>query len=584
MSHKRVLIVGGVAGGASAAARVRRLSEEAEITVFERGPYVSFANCGLPYHVGGEIPDRDELLLLTPEDFRVRFNIDVRVRHTVLSVDTAARAIRVRDETAGREFDEAYDALVLAPGAAPIRPPLPGIDREGHFFVRNVPDVDQINAWLETRPVRRAVIAGGGYIGLEMAEQLHRRGLEVTLVEALPQVMAPLDEDMAGWLEWELRGHGVKLHLGDPVAAFEAPASDEAAQASTVVLLSGRRVPADLVILALGVRPEADLARAAGLEIGARGGIRVNEHQQTSDPRVWAVGDAVEVRDRITGEWTLLPLAGPANRQGRIAADHLLGRDSRYRGSLGTGLVRVFGLTAGMTGANEKTLRRVGIPYETLFLYPLSHAGYYPDAHPISLKVLFAPDTGKLLGAQIVGAAGVDKRLDVLATALHAGLTTDDLAELELGYAPPFGSAKDPVNLAGMAAQNVRRGDVRLAHWPDVEALDPRRQFLLDVRNPDEWETGHLPGATLIPLPELRARVDELPRDKEIIAYCRSGQRSYFACRFLSQRGYRVRNLAGSYFHLAARLRLKAIENPQRDAPTAFPEEHADTPKPPSTS
>jgi NADPH-dependent 2,4-dienoyl-CoA reductase/sulfur reductase-like enzyme/rhodanese-related sulfurtransferase len=547
MSSQRLIIVGGVAGGASAAARARRLCEQCEIVVFERGPHVSFANCGLPYFVGGEIVEPDSLLLQTPETLRARFNLDVRVNTEVMALDRASQVVKVREVATGRGYDQAYDALVLSTGAAPLRPPIPGIDRPNHFTVRNIPDVERIMAWSNGCARCRAVVVGGGYIGLEMAEQLRRRDFSVTLVEALPQVMTPLDPEMAAWLHQELRANGVELHLNDPVVAFEAPTAGEPARASIVVLKSGRRLPADSVILGLGVKPEVGLARAAGLEIGDRGGIRVNEHLQTSDPRIWAVGDAVEVRDAVTGQWALIPLAGPANRQGRIAADNIFGRSSRYHGTFGTAILRLFQLTAGCTGANEKCLRKAGIPFQALHLHPGSHAGYYPGAEPIAMKVLFAPDTGKLLGAQAVGQDGVDKRIDVLATALKAGMTMNDLAELELAYAPPFGSAKDPVNLAGMAAQNVLAGDVQLAQWHEVASRDPKRTVLLDVRRVDERAKGHIPGSIHIPLDEVRERMSELPRDREIIVQCQSGQRSYFACRILAQRGFHVRNLTGSF-------------------------------------
>ncbi|MBI5385385.1 MAG: FAD-dependent oxidoreductase [Verrucomicrobia bacterium] len=544
---QRLVIVGGVAGGASAAARARRLSEDAEIVVLERGPHVSFANCGLPYFVGGEIAQREDLLLQTPASLRARFNLDVRVGSEVVSIDRTKKAVRVREAQTGREYDQPYDALVLSTGAAPLRPPLPGIDRPGHFTVRNVPDVDAILAWLGDTKDARAVVVGGGYIGLEMAEQLRRRGLGVALVEALPQVMAPLDPEMAAWLHQELRANAVELHLGDPVAAFDLPQDGEHARASVVVLRSGQRLPADLVVLGLGVRPETALARQAGLEIGSLGGLRVNESMQTSDPHIWAVGDAVEVRDAVTGAWSLVPLAGPANRQGRVAADAIFGRAARYTATQGTAILRLFTLSAGCTGASEKSLRKAGLPCQAIHLHPASHAGYYPGASPIALKVLFAPDTGRLLGAQAVGRDGVDKRLDVLATALRAGLTVDDLAELELSYAPPFGSAKDPVNLAGMAAQNALRGEVRLAQWSEVASLDANTTLLVDVRTDEERQKGFIPGSTHIPLHQLRARLGELPKDKEIVVFCQSGQRSYFASRLLAQRGYRVRNLTGSF-------------------------------------
>ena len=547
-SHHRLVVVGGVAGGASAAARARRLCERCEIVVLERGPHVSFANCGLPYFVGGEIAQQDDLLLQTPASLRARFNLDVRVHSEVTAIDRARREVHVSDRASGRQYSLPFDSLILSTGAAPLRPPIPGIDRDGHFTVRNIPDVDRIQAWIRDHPGgRRAIVVGGGYIGLEMAEQLTRRGLETVVVEAMPQVMAPLDPEMAAWLHGELRENGVGLHLGDSVAGFEPPREAETAQASVVVLRSGKRLQADLVVLGLGVRPEVSLARDCGLELGAAGGIRVDDTLRTTDPAIFAVGDAVEVRDRVTGALGVVPLAGPANRQGRIAAENALGRDSRYAGTWGTAILRLFRLSAGCTGANERALRRAGIPFEVLHLHPGSHAGYFPGAEPIAMKVLFAPDTGRLLGAQAVGRDGVDKRIDVLATALKAGMTVHDLAELELAYAPPFGSAKDPVNLAGMAAQNVLRGDVVLAQWNEVAALDPGQTLILDVRRCEERARGMIEGAMHIPLDELRSRLGELPRDREIVVHCQSGQRSYFASRILSQNGFRVRNLTGSY-------------------------------------
>jgi len=548
MQPKRLVIVGGVAGGASAATRARRLCESCEITVLERGPHVSFANCGLPYFVGGEIVRQDALLLQTPETLRARFNLDVRVNSEVTAIDRAGRRVRVRERLSGREYDLPYDALVLSTGASPSLPPIPGIEREGHFTVHTVPDVERIKAWTRDCRACRAVIVGGGFIGLEMAEQLVRHGgLSVSVVQSQPQVMAPLDPEMAAWLHLELRTHGVDLFLGTPVVSFDAPRESESARASVVVLKDGRRLPADTVVLSLGVRPEVRLARDAGLEIGGLGGIRVTEHLQTSDPCIWAVGDAIEVRDANTGAWSLVALAGPANRQGRIAADNIFGRPSPYRGTWGTAILRVFDLTAGCTGANEKTLRAAGIPHRVLHLHPGSHAGYYPGAEPIAIKILFAPDSGRLLGAQAVGRDGVDKRLDVLATALQGGMTVEDLAGLELAYAPPFGSAKDPVNLAGMAAQNVLAGDASLTQWYEVAALDPGKTLVLDVRRSAEREQGSIPGSLHIPLDELRGRLGELPKEREIVAYCQTGQRSYFACRLLAYHGFRVRNLTGAW-------------------------------------
>ncbi len=547
MHKQQIVIVGGVAGGASAAARARRLCEDCDIIIFEKGPHVSFANCGLPYFFGGEIVEQDSLLLQTPKSLRARFNLDARVNTEVMAIERDKQVVRVRDVTTGGEYSQPYDALVLSTGAAPLKPPIPGIDRPNHFAIRNIPDVEKILAWSNGCERCRAVVVGGGYIGLEMAEQLRRRDFGVTLVEALPQVMAPLDPEMAAWLHQELRANGVALHLNDPVAAFAAPTPGEPARASIVVLKSGKRLPADSVILGLGVKPEVALGRAAGLEVGERGGIRVNEHLRTNDPHIWAVGDAIEVRDAVTGQWALIPLAGPANRQGRIAADNIFGRPSRYNGTCGTAILRLFNLSAACTGANEKSLRKAAMPFQALHLHPGSHAGYYPGAEPIAMKILFAPDTGRLLGAQAVGRDGVDKRIDVLATALKAGMTVQDLADLELAYAPPFGSAKDPVNIAGMAAQNVVAGDVRLAQWNEIGSLDAKHTVLLDVRRAEERAKGHIPGSIHIPLDDLRARMDELPRDREIVVHCQSGQRSYYACRILSQHGFRVRNLAGSF-------------------------------------
>jgi NADPH-dependent 2,4-dienoyl-CoA reductase/sulfur reductase-like enzyme/rhodanese-related sulfurtransferase len=547
MNKKRIIIVGGVAGGASAATRARRLCEECEIIVFERGPYVSFANCGLPYFVGGEIVEQDSLLLQTPATLRARFNLDVRVSTEVLSIDRTAQVVKVREMASGREYEQPFDSLVLSTGASPLRPPIPGIDRAGHFTVRNIPDVENIMAWIKECRACRAVVVGGGYIGLEMAEQLKHRGLGVTVVEAMPQVMTPLDPEMAAWLHAEFKANGVALHLGDAVAAFEPPKPGETARASVVVLKSGKRIEADSVVLGLGVRPENSLAKSAGLELGALGGVRVNEHLQTSDPEIYAVGDAIEVRDAVTGAWSLIPLAGPANRQGRIAADNIFGRPSRYEGTWGTAILRLFKLSAGCTGANEKSLRKAGIPFQALHLHPGSHAGYYPGAEPIAMKILVAPDTGKLLGAQAVGQDGVDKRIDVFATALKGSMTVNDLAELELAYAPPFGSAKDPVNMAGMAAQDVLASDSQLAQWNEIASLDPKLTVLLDVRRADERVKGFIPGSIHIPLDEIRSRMNELPRDREIIVYCQSGQRSYFACRTLAQNGFRVHNLTGGF-------------------------------------
>jgi NADPH-dependent 2,4-dienoyl-CoA reductase/sulfur reductase-like enzyme/rhodanese-related sulfurtransferase len=542
---RKVLIVGGVAGGMSAATRLRRLDENATIVVFERGPHVSFANCGLPYYLGGEITERGKLLVQTPARLKEVFNLDVRVNHEVLAIDREKKTIEVRDRSTNTTYTERYDSLVLATGAAPLVPPIPGIERAGHFTLRNLDDTDRIHAWVGKSDVRRAVVVGAGFIGLEMAEQLVHRGLQVSVVELLPQVLGPLDPEMVAPIHEELKMHGVALYLGDKVERFDEAEGE--ALASKVVLASGQTLPADVVILGLGVRPESKLAKEAGLTLGPRGGVRVDAHMRTSDPSIWAVGDAVEVRDPITGGEGIVPLAGPANRQGRMVADNIVGRVAAYKGTLGTAIVRVFDLVAGSTGASEKTLTRAGVPFEVVHLHPGSHAGYYPGAEPIHLKVLFDPRTGKLLGAQAVGRDGVDKRLDVFATVLHHEGTVQDLAELELSYAPPFGSAKDPVNLAGMAAQNILAGDVRVGHWHEVEGLRKAGAGLVDVREVSEYDRGNIPGALHIPLGQLRGRLNELDRDREWLVYCQSGQRSYNACRILRQHGYRCRNLTGAY-------------------------------------
>jgi len=548
MTKERIVIIGGVAGGATCAARARRLSEEAEIIVLERGPFVSFANCGLPYHIGGEIADRSKLVLQTPEGLKKRFNLDVRTHTEATGIDRAGQTVETRDTRTGATATIAYDHLVLAMGAAPLHPPIPGIDRPGLFTLRNIPDMDAIIAWIESSGARNAVVVGGGYIGLEMAEQLHRRGLRIALAEMLPQVMAPLDPEMAAFLHAELKENGIALHLGDGVAAFDDTRDGESAASGVVVLKSGARLPADLIILGLGVRPEVHLARDAGLEIGKAGGIRVDEHHRTADPRIWAVGDAVEVINPVTGNHGIIPLAGPANRQGRMVADNILGEGPRkYAGTLGTAALRLFKLTAACTGANERALLACGREYKCVHLHPGHHVGYFPGAKPIALKILFDPGTGHLLGAQAVGEEGVDKRIDVLAVALRACMTVDDLAELELCYAPPYGAAKDPVNLAGMAAQNIRAGLVDVVHWNQMGTDALAGAFILDVRDAAETKVGMLPGAKHIPLGELRQRLEELPRDREIVVHCQSGQRSYNACRLLSQRGFSVRNLSGSW-------------------------------------
>jgi len=559
----KVIIVGGVAGGASCAARLRRLDEKAEILMVERGPYVSYANCGLPYHVGGSIEQESSLLVATEQTFREQFAIDCRTRCEVVGISAAQKTVELKNHVTGEVTTEKYDKLVLSPGAAPIRPPLPGIDLPGIFSVRTVPDARAIREWLDqdaaehagmnsytgmqtVLPAKRAVVVGGGFIGLEMVENLIHRGLEVTLVERLNQVMPPLDPEMARLVERYMIRHGVRLELDDGVAGFQQSADG----ALEVLTASGKRLPADIVILAIGVRPETALAKMAGIEVGQRGGIRVDEHMRTSDPDIFAVGDAVEVRDFVTGQWSLVALAGPANRQGRIAAEVIAGRDSRFRGTQGTSICQIFEAAIASTGASEKLLTQLGeTDFEKIYLYPNSHAGYYPGAKYIAMKVLFRKSDGRLLGAQVLGEDGVPKRIDSFAMAIQAGFTIYDLEESELSYAPPFGSAKDPVNFAGMVAADVLRGDMPLTHWNSVDG-----GFLLDVRNPPELAVESVPGAVNIPLPQLRARLGELPRDRAILVICRSGQRAYYATRILLQNGFKARNISGgmlSRSHLA---------------------------------
>ena len=556
----KVIIVGGVAGGASCAARLRRLDEKAEIVMVERGPYVSYANCGLPYHIGGVIEKESSLLVADANTFRSQFAVDARTGCEAIAISPDNKTVDLRDVATGKVTTESYDKLVLSPGAPSVRPPLPGIDLPGIFEVRTVPDARAIREWIEkgsafltgmhkysgfqtVRPKTRAVVIGGGFIGLETAENLAHRGFDVTLIEMLDQILAPLDPEMARIVEGYVEKHGIRLALGDGVAAFK-PAADGTIDVETK---SGKSYRADLVILSLGVRPDTTLAKMAGLTIGERGGIRVDDQMRTSNPDIFAVGDAIEVKDFVTGEWSLIALAGPANRQGRIAADVIAGRDSRFRGTQGTSVIGLFGAVAAWTGVGEKTLNRLGdADYEKIYLYPNSHAGYYPGAKPIAMKTLFRKSDGRLLGAQAVGEDGVDKRISALAMALQMGATIYDLEEAELCYAPPFGSAKDPVNFAGMVAADVLRGDMPLAHWASA-----RDGFLLDVRSPVELAVESVAGAVNIPLTELRARLNELPRDREIHVVCRSGQRAYYATRILLQHGFKASDVAGGMLSLA---------------------------------
>jgi NADPH-dependent 2,4-dienoyl-CoA reductase/sulfur reductase-like enzyme/rhodanese-related sulfurtransferase len=540
----KLVIVGGVAGGASAATRTRRLSEEADIVLFERGPDVSFANCGLPYYLGGEIADRDKLLVAKPALLINRFRIDVRPRTSVEAIDRAAKLVRVRDLKDGRQYELPYDKLILATGAAPLRPPIPGIDLPGVFTLRNLADVDQIKALVD-QGVSDAVIVGAGFIGLELAENMVRRGIRATVIELQDQVLPPLDREMTMPIAEQLRSHGVTLRLGTSAEAFE-PTADGV----SVVLRSGDRLRAQLVLLGVGVRPESHLAVAAGLDVGARGGVCVDEHMRTSDPDIYAVGDVVEVKSYVTGAPAQIPLAGPANRQGRIAADHIFGRESHFRGSQGTAIVRVFNLTAAVSGESEKSLRRSGRPFLKVYVHPNQHAGYYPGAQPMTIKLLFAPDDGTLFGAQVVGAEGVDTRIDILAVALQTRMTVFDLEEVELAYSPQYGSAKDAINMAGFVASNVLRGDCPQVYAEDLAVPTPATSpmpFLLDVRTPAEFAAGAIPGFVNIPVEDLRGRLGDVPTDRRIVVTCQGGQRGYLATRLLMLHGRDAANLAGGY-------------------------------------
>lgn len=535
---KKILIVGGVAGGASAAARFRRLDEAARIIMFERGDYISFANCGLPYHIGGVITNRDDLLLQTPESFKQRFNIDVRVASEVVGINRNKKEVEVVELATGKRYTEPYGQLILSPGAEPARPAIVGMDSDRVFTLRSVADMDRIVEFINTESPRRALVVGAGYIGLEMAESLCSRGLSIEVVEALDQVMPGLDKEMSWFLERHLVEHGVALRLGDGVCSFEQSGSS-----LKIKLSSGGELNCDFAMLTVGVRPEVKLARDAKLEIGQQGGIKVNEYLQTSDPDIYAIGDAVEVCDYVLGGATWIPLAGPANKQGRTVADNLCGMKRKYKGTQGTAIVKLFDLTAAITGANEKTLAKTNIAYEKVYLHPASHAGYYPGAEMMHIKLLFGKPEGRILGAQIVGGDGVDKRIDVLAVAIRAGMTVFDLQELELAYAPPYGSGKDPVNMAGFVAANVLEGTMKIRHFNELEHDD----FVLDVRTPAEFARGAIPNAKNVPLGNIRNKLEELPRDRTINAYCGVGLRSYIACRILEQNGFEARNLSGGY-------------------------------------
>ena len=539
----KIVIVGGVAGGATAAARIRRLDEQAQVVVFERSGYVSYANCGLPYYIGGVIPDPAHLTLQTPESFWQRFHIDMRVRHEVLDIHPEEKTVTVRNLDTGDEFEEDYDKLLLSPGAKPTCPPLPGIDLDGVLTLRTVEDTLHLKQRIHTHRPRSAVLVGGGFIGVELAENLRELGLEVTVVERLPQLMSPFDPEMASFLHGKMRQRGVRLLLGRTVEGFQ-----QAGNGLRVLLKGEQPLRADMVVLAIGVTPDARLAKEAGLELGVRGSILVNDRMETSAPDIYAVGDAVQVRHFVSGEDALISLAGPANKQGRIAADNICGGDSRYSGSQGSSVLKVFDMTAAATGLSEGGAKRAGIDCDKVYLSPASHAGYYPGGQVMTMKVLFERETFRLLGAQIVGYEGVDKRIDVLATAIRAGLSALDLAELDLAYAPPYSSAKDPVNMAGFMIENLAHGLVKQFHWDEADSL-PRdgSVTLLDTRTCMEYSHSHLDGFVNIPVDELRDRLGELPQGRPVYVVCQSALRSYLACCILAQNGFDCRHLAGGY-------------------------------------
>ncbi|WP_455078906.1 CoA-disulfide reductase [Peptostreptococcus stomatis] len=537
---KKILIVGGVAGGATVAARLRRLDETANIIMFERGEYISFANCGLPYYIGQVITEREALLVQTVEGMSARFNLDIRNFSEVTAVDPDKMEVTVKNLQTGQEYTESYDELILSPGANPVKPPIPGLaDADNVFTLRNIPDTDAIKAYVDEKEPKEAVVIGGGFIGIEMAENLVERGVKVHLVEMLDQVMAPFDFEMAQILHAHMIDHGVDLVLGDGVDSFKD-------NGRTIVLKSGREIHTDITILSIGVKPENALAVSAGLEIGPRGHIKVNDKLETSKPHIYALGDAIETQDRVYGQPASIALASPANRQARILADRLNGIDVRYKGALGTSVAKVFDMTASSTGKNEKSLKQMGIDnYKVVHLHLLSNAGYYPTAMPLDFKLIFEVPSGKILGAQAVGFAGVEKRIDVIATAIAGGLTVRDLEDVELAYAPPFSSAKDPVNMAGYVATNIIDGLVEAVTVDKIDDLVAQGAFLIDVRTPEEYELGSIEGSVNIPLDELRDRLDEIPKDKDLYVTCQVGLRGYLAARILTQKGFKPINLDG---------------------------------------
>lgn len=538
---KKIIIVGGVAGGATAAAKLRRISEDVEIVLIERGEYISFANCGLPYYIGETIKERGKLLVQTVKGMSERFKIDIRNVSEVIEVDPENKKVTIKNLQTDELYNETYDKLLLSPGAKPIVPPIPGLkENKTLFTLRNIPDTDKIKNYVDNQNPKKAVVIGGGFIGIEMAENLAEREIEVTIIEMANQIMAPIDIEMASILQKHLMDKGVNLILENGVQSF-------ADNGRKVILSDGTELETDMTILSIGVKPENELAKSAGLAIGERGGIIVNEYLQTSNEDIYAVGDAVEVVDYISGIKAMIPLAGPANRQGRIAANNMMGKKETYQGTLGTSIAKVFDLTVASTGNNEKTLKRLGIPYEVVHIHPSSHAGYYPGAEPISLKLIFDQQTGRIFGAQAVGADGVDKRIDVIATAIKGGLTVEDLTHLELSYAPPYSSAKDPVNMAGYVATNVLEGELEQVQWHEVDEIIAEGGLLIDVREPKERENGYIDGSVNISLHEIREKLVELPKDKTIYVSCQVGLRGYLASRILKNNGFNVKNVDGGW-------------------------------------
>jgi len=542
---QKVIIVGGVAGGASAAARLRRLDENIEIIMFERGSYISFANCGLPYYIGGTIKERDALLIQTPEAMKARFNMDIRIDSEIVAINRDKKTVTVNELKTGRTYEESYDTLVLSPGSSPIRPNIPGIDSPNIFTLWNIPDTDAIKHFVDTHPIKTATVIGGGFIGIEMVENLHDLGIDVTVVEMADQVLTPIDYEMAQIVHHHLSNKGIRLYLKNGVKSFSYKDG-----VTEVELQDGTTVTSDLVILSIGVSPNGHLAKTADLKVNNRGGIIVDQYLKTSDPSIYAVGDAIEVIDYVNQIPAMIPLAGPANKQGRMVANNIVGRLESYEGTQGTSVAKVFDLTVASTGANEKALNRLGKEYGKDYLItivqPKSHAGYYPGALPMTLKVIFDME-GKILGAQNVGYEGIEKRIDVIATAMRFGGTIYDLKKLELAYAPPYSSAKDPVNLAGFAAENILNHDQNPILWREIDGLDPEKTLILDVREPIEFSLGAIENAKLMPVNDIRNRLSELPKDKELVVYCAVGLRGYIATRILSENGYNVKNLLGGY-------------------------------------